>query len=278
MTRHWTFGQRLGAGFAVMVLLAVVVGGISVYALRSVVEAKDRVIQVNAELLLDGERLAEAVERRVAAFRGFLLDPTDARIEQMRSARSEALSILARLKQNAVTDEGRQLLDALERGEAALIDAQESLVALRRSEAPLEQIVEAFDRIVQPKRDALRESIVAFVERQERLLEEARLAASATASTASSLVVGITLGLVVLSAAVALILTRTLSVQIGSAVGQVQSSASELQAAANQQASGSREQATAMSEITTTISELLATSRQIAESAQRVSQIADQTA
>ena len=73
-------------------------------------------------------------------------------------------------------------------------------------------------------------------------------------------------------------ITRSLSQQIGSAVGQVQSSSAELQAAANQQATGAKEQATAMTEISTTISELLATSRQIAESAQRVAQIAEQTA
>jgi methyl-accepting chemotaxis protein len=73
------------------------------------------------------------------------------------------------------------------------------------------------------------------------------------------------------------LLTRTLSRQIGNAVGQVQSSSTELQAAANQQVAGVKEQATAMSEISTTVTELLATSRQIAESAQRVAQIAGQT-
>ncbi|HEV7856205.1 MAG TPA: methyl-accepting chemotaxis protein, partial [Herminiimonas sp.] len=77
--------------------------------------------------------------------------------------------------------------------------------------------------------------------------------------------------------ATGIFLTRSLSRQIGSAVGQVQSSSAELQATANQQATGAKEQATAMNEIATTISELLATSRQIAESAQRVAQIADQT-
>jgi methyl-accepting chemotaxis protein len=74
------------------------------------------------------------------------------------------------------------------------------------------------------------------------------------------------------------LLTRTLTKQIATAVGQVQSSSAELQAAANQQATGAKQQATAMREIATTITELLATSRQIAESAQRVAQIAQQTA
>jgi methyl-accepting chemotaxis protein len=73
-------------------------------------------------------------------------------------------------------------------------------------------------------------------------------------------------------------ITRSLSRQIGSTVGQVQSSSAELQAAASQQTTGAKEQATAMNEISTTITELLATSRQIAESAERVAQIAEQTA
>ena len=79
-------------------------------------------------------------------------------------------------------------------------------------------------------------------------------------------------------AAIGWFITRSLTQQIGSAVGQIHSASAELQAAATQQATGSKEQSAATSEITTTISELLATSRQIAESAQRVAQIADQTA
>jgi methyl-accepting chemotaxis protein len=79
-------------------------------------------------------------------------------------------------------------------------------------------------------------------------------------------------------AAIGWFISRSLSDQIGTAVGQVRSSSSELQAAANQQASGAKEQASAMTEISTTISELLATSRQIAESAQRVAHNAEQTA
>jgi CHASE3 domain sensor protein len=78
--------------------------------------------------------------------------------------------------------------------------------------------------------------------------------------------------------AIGWLITRSLSEQIGSAVGLVRSSSTELQSAANQQASGAKEQATAMTEISTTISELLASSRQIAESAQRVAHNAEETA
>jgi methyl-accepting chemotaxis protein len=83
--------------------------------------------------------------------------------------------------------------------------------------------------------------------------------------------------LLIVSAA-GMIITRSLTTQIGAAVQHMQSSSSELQVASNQQTMGSREQSTAMKEITTTMNELLVTSKQIAESAQRVAQIAEQTA
>ena len=97
------------------------------------------------------------------------------------------------------------------------------------------------------------------------------------AGARSTILVGTLLCLLLVHGA-GVVITRSLTTQIGSAVQHVQSSSAELQAAANQQATGAKEQATAMSEITTTISELLATSRQIAESAQRVAQIAGETA
>jgi methyl-accepting chemotaxis protein len=109
------------------------------------------------------------------------------------------------------------------------------------------------------------------------LAQRAEDAEASAASGKSTIVLGTLLCLVVTLLA-GFTLTRSLSVQIGTAVGLVQSSSTELQAAANQQATGAKEQATAMNEITTTISELMATSRQIAESSQRVAQIAGQTA
>jgi hypothetical protein len=57
MTRHWTFGQKVGAGFAVTVALAVTIGVVAVIALRSVVASKDRVIDVDAQLLIDAQAL-----------------------------------------------------------------------------------------------------------------------------------------------------------------------------------------------------------------------------
>ncbi|MCI0622083.1 MAG: methyl-accepting chemotaxis protein [Acidobacteria bacterium] len=279
MTRHWTFGQKVAAGFAVTVALAIAIGAVSIYALRGVVESKDRVITVNAKNLDDAQKLSASLERKIAAFRGFLLTPEDQYLDRVREARSEFEAVLGKLKRNVTTDESRRILEAIERSEAEHQQAAERVIALRRrSTAALDPVAQAFDEQAAPKRDEIADNIGGFLSLEERLLDQARQASTDTASSAINLTVAIALTVVVFATLVAFVLTRALGRQVGTAVGQVQSSSAELQAAANQQATGAREQATAMGEITTTISELLATSRQIAESAQRVAQIAEQTA
>ncbi len=278
MTRNWTFGQKLGAGFAAIVTLAVLIAAVAIVALRNVVESKDRVLAVNARLLLDAQKLLFAAAQNSAARRGFIIGMDPRFIEQAGEARASFTETLERLRTEAATAEGRRMLDAIAKDEAAYDEAAERIVALRRGGTGVDEVARAFDEQVLPKREALDARVASFVEREEGQLEEARRAAGDIAASAITLVVSIGIAVVFAAAALALFLTRSLSQRIGTAVGQVQSSSAELQAAANQQAAGAREQATAMNEITTTISELLATSRQIAESARSVAQIAGDTA
>jgi methyl-accepting chemotaxis protein len=169
-------------------------------------------------------------------------------------------------------------LDALEQLVAAKLAELKQTVDLRRSGNVDEavKIVRGGEgkRIMDDVRRLLDE-----MDGEERgLLQQRAEEGDAAASSAKSVIIWGTLlclGCVIVAGT---LITRSLTRQIGSSVGQIQSSSTELQAAANQQATATKEQATAMSEISTTISELLATSRQIAESSQRVAQIAGQTA
>ena len=272
--RHWTFGQRIGAGFAVTVALAVVIGIVAVVALRTVVASKDRVIDVDARLLILAEGLQFMREAKGSEARGFLLTRDDSYLAAMRDARAQFAETIERLRQLVVTDEGRRQVDAVARAEDGHQQALDQVIALRRTDAPIETVSRAFDTQVGPARQQLDRDIQSFVSREEDRLRQAELASTADATASITLVITVTVVLVLLGSVISLLLARVIGRQIGTAVGQVQSSSSELQAAANQQATGAREQATAMNEISTTISELLATSRQITESAQRVAQIA----
>lgn len=278
MGRTWTFGQKVGAGFTVTLLFTLLIGGVSIYALRAVVADKDRVLDVNAENRIDVERLNAAVESKVASSRGYLLTADDEHLENTRIARANLQASLERLRRRISDAEGTRLLGEVEKSEAEHQQAMELVIEARRTNPAIDDVARRFDREVLPKRTALSRQVDLLVAREQELLLTAKQAASDKASAATTLVIGFAALAALLGFAAAFFLTRTLSRQIGSAVQHVQSSSAELQTAANQQAMGAKEQSTAMNEITTTISELLATSKQIAESARRVAQIADDTA
>jgi methyl-accepting chemotaxis protein len=277
MMDQWTFNRRLGAGFASIMVLAVVLGVVSVFALRAVVDSKDDVITHDAPRLTALVGLKALIESKASSGRGYLLSGDERHLEEVKATRAELIAAVADLRQRARTDEVRRQLDTLSALEQEHQQALESSFALRRTATSLETVGQSFDQLVLPKRDALDKAINQLLDEKEQALKASSRASTESAQNATLLVSGIGLALLLLGTLLAIVLSRGLSRQIGTAVGHVQSSSAELQAAANQQATGAKQQATAMSEITTTISELLATSRQIAESAQRVAQIALQT-
>lgn len=272
-----TFGRKLGAGFAIMVALTLLLAVGAGYALDVVKTEKDRVLMTDARNLILASKLHAVTERKSGAYRAFYLSGIESSLEDARDARALALDHIRALRTRTVTDEGRRLLDDVERAEVAHEAASVRVVELRRAGTDLETLSEVFATDLRPKMLALRALIDRFIDHEETLLAEGTRTSNEAARTASNTLFALALLVGVLAVVIGVFLTRTLTTQVGSAVRHVQSSAAELQAAATQQATGAREQAMAMNEISTTMSELLATSRQIAESSQRVSQIADET-
>jgi len=274
--RRWTFGQRIAAGLALTVALTVLSGIVSVAALRSVVQGKDRVIDVDAQVLAEANALLAARQRKASATRHFFLTRREDALRDITDARGEIARTIDALKRGGGSDQARDLAADIERLEARHQSALEGVIALRRTDAALEAVVRAFDAL-NPLRDELDEAIRTFVSLSRTHLAQATREASAAAETAQVTIIAIAGLVALLGACTAFVLSRSLHRLVGTAVAQVQSSSAELQAAASEQASGSKQQAKAMTEISTTISELLATSRQITASAQRVAHIAAQT-
>jgi methyl-accepting chemotaxis protein len=278
MTKDWTYGQKLAAGYAVMVVFVIIISAVAAYALRTAVASKDRVIGVNVQILLNAERLNNASERRVSSVRGYLVSREQRSLDALRTARADFATIVSQMQSSLEGDEERRLLSAVQDVSDDAGEISDQIIGMARARARPEAIERVFDERLFPARDRQSEAIRAFIGFEEKLLADAKQAATDSASAAVTMLTAMAVGAVLFAVLVAAVLTRSLSRQIGTAVGQVQSSSSELQAAATQQASGAKEQASAMNEISTTISELVASSRQIADSAQRVAQIAEQTA
>jgi methyl-accepting chemotaxis protein len=278
MNKNWTFGQKLAAGYAVMVVFAVVISAVAVYSLRVAVASKDHVINVSTRVLLNAEKLNTTRERRVSSMRGYLYSREQRSLESLHNSRADYLAIASQLQSTVGSEEERRLLGAIERVSEDERQVVDQLIGMARVQARPESIERVFDEKLFPLRDRHSDAIHSFIAFEERLLADTKQAATEAAATAVLSLIVMAVAAVLFAIIVAFVLTRGLGRQIGTAVGHVQSSSSELQAAATQQASGAKEQANAMNEITTTISELVATSRQIAESSQRVAQIAEQTA
>jgi methyl-accepting chemotaxis protein len=275
MTRNWTFGRRIGAGFALIVAFALVIAAVSVYTLDRVVAAKDQVIGGDATQLVLVERMNTAIERKRVGLRAYLLVPNEENNRQMEAARKEFLDLAAELDAAQGADHLR--IAAVRAAEQAHQGAADQVLDIRRQGASNEDIGRVYDERMGAVRGQLDQALADLSSQEHADLEKGASDATATANQAVWIVALLGVAAVIGASGTAWFLTGTLGQQVGTAVAQVEAASTELQTAANQQAVGAREQSTAMTEINTTIGELLATSRQIAESAQRVSAIAGET-
>jgi len=270
----WSFGRKLGLGFAAVVALGLLAAAITLVALRRVAEAKDQALHINARGLVDAQRLENGAERSISSTRGFLITGERLYIEQLAAARADVDGLLTPLMTRS---ELQAQVSALREAELEFRSVTDRVIAAAQRGASKPEIEKMFVDELRPRRQRLSSALVALTERENQGLEIATEAAAQATASATAMALTVTVAALIIAAAAAVVLTRTLGRQIGGAVSQVQSSSAELQAAATQQATGLREQATAMAEITTTISELLTTSRQIADSAQRVAAMALET-
>jgi methyl-accepting chemotaxis protein len=278
MFRNWTFGRKIGAGFAVAAFALVVIAVTGYRSARNLINNDELVAHTHQVRRQLAELLVEMLNAETGQ-RGFVITGQDVFLEPYNSALLAIDKVYGDLRQltSENPNQGRRL-EAMR----PLIDEKLSelkhRIELRRNssmDAAVASVASGQGRLVMDKvRSILRE----MDREEEGLLDVRRREAESSTETTLLILLWGSVAAIVITILVGWFITSSLSSQIGSAVRHIQSSSTELQAAANQQATGAREQATAMTEIATTINELLATSRQIADSARRVSQIAGQTA
>ncbi len=275
--RDSSFGTLIGRALGLIAFLAVAANLVGIAALRAVVESKDRVVSVNAQMLIDIEAARVQRERRAKAVRSFVIAPAEKFIRQMGEARDGLVERLEDLQRSAQTAEERRLIADVATKNQAMQSAWDELIRRRAAGASVESLGDYFEGHSSTTVAALDRAFVTLVDHERERLEEAQAAATETAQHAIAALVASASLTTLLAVSLALWLSRGLRRRIGAAVHGVQSSSTELEAAAHQQVSSTQELTTTTNEITVTIRELLATSRQIAESAQRVVRIAEET-
>jgi methyl-accepting chemotaxis protein len=278
MIDKWTFGRKIGAGFALSFVLLTAIGSVAYVSINKLMSTTQWVTHTQEVL----ERIAavlSSLKDAETGQRGYVITGDDAFLEPYRTGSRDALVVVKDLRKLTADNPAQQKrVDSIEPLLAAKLAELKQTIDFR-GKASIEETAKIIrggegKRLMDDIRRILNE-----MDNEERGLLKDRVAEGAgAASGAKSVIIFGTLLCLLCVTIVGMLITRSLSRQIGDSVGQIQSSSTELQAAANQQATATKEQATAMSEISMTISELLATSRQIAESAQRVAHIAGQTA
>jgi methyl-accepting chemotaxis protein len=278
MFRNWTFGRKIAAAFGLAALVLVVVAGFG-YQNTNTLIASDQLVRHTLEVRREIAEILAGMNAAESESRGYVISGDADYATEYEAAAGKAQAAFAQLKTLTADNPNQQARMA----EITPLMQQKFDVLKRNVDTRRNQGAEAAAQFVsggEGKRvmDQIDGVLQAAAAEEGRLQNER----DAAAATSSSLAVNVMLwgGLIgaILVGLIGWMITRSLNLQIGGAVGHVQSSSAELQSAANQQASGMKEQTISMNEIATTISELLATSRQIAESSQRVAQIAEQTA
>jgi methyl-accepting chemotaxis protein len=278
MIDNWTFGRKIAGGFAIALALLIVIGTVSYRSFVKLGATAEWVTHTH-EVLEHIAGVLSQLKDAETGQRGYVITGDETFLEPYQTGSATVSNVVKELRKLTADNPNQQKrLDAIEPLIAAKLAELKETIDLRRK-GDLDDTV----KIVkggEGKRymDDMRRILDEMDNEERGLLAQRAEEAEAATHNAQSVIVFGTLLCALLVTAAGILITRSLTRQIGSSVGQIQSSSTELQAAANQQATATKEQATAMSEIGTTISELLATSRQIAESAQRVAQIAGQTA
>jgi CHASE3 domain sensor protein len=278
MFANWTVGKKLVAGFGIAALALLLIALISYRTANLLIETQRWVTHTH-QIRLELTDLLSLLKDAETGQRGYLLTAEESYLEPYKTAVAAIKAKLADVKKLAgdSPDQQRRL--------AAITPLIDSKLAELKQTIDLRR-VQGFDAALKvvltnegkTYMDQMR-LLVAEADQENQTLLRQRSDEVRTSADMTMFVIiwGGLLGTIVISA-IGWFISKSLSDQIGTAVGQVRSSSSELQATANQQATSAKEQAAAMAEVSTTISELLATSRQIAESAQRVAHNAEQTA
>ena len=273
----WTFGKKIGFGFAVSFALLAGIGLVAYRSIDTLTQTSEWV--AHTHLVLEHVAgILTALDDLETGERGFIVTGDPVYLEPYHSGSSVVGSLVKEARELTRDNPNQQKrIDALEPLVAARLANASQHVELRRSagfEAAEKSLANGDGTRVM---DDIRRVLAQMEGEEHTLLKQRADEAEVAANSGRTTITWGSLACLLFVAAAGTYLTRSLSGQITQSVQHIQTSSTELQAAANQQLTGAKESATSMTEITTTISELLATSRQIAESSQRVSQIAEQT-
>ena len=279
MNMKWTVGKRIAIGFAVILVLLVVVAGVGTYTLSRTADTFGRVIQQREQGIEVALEARGDTDRAMLSLLRYLREREERYLKDLERQVGEAREQMTRLRDASVTAEARKgweealgLLNAWDEASSAAIAATK---AGREAEA-----LQILNKRVVPARDQGRALVRRLIDAESARTREITASGIAAASRAFWVIVivaGLSLASGVLTAWG---LARGIIGPLRKTIGTVASASAEILAATTQVASGAAETATAVSQTTTTVEEVKQTAqvssqkaKYVAESAQKAAQV-----
>jgi methyl-accepting chemotaxis protein len=271
----WTVGRRIIAGFALSVLLMLVITAIAVWALnRTTTAYRDSITDERAQLVGAFE-VRGALRNANVGFLRFLLERREADALARDSALELARASLEQLQ--AAAPEQRAVWSTV----ATSLEQWTQSTAAAMSAARAgndEEVTRIRNELATPARQTL-EDAVERGSREAREQTDAGIAAAhGTAETSQKWLVA-TMAVALLTAILsAYLLYRAISHPLQETSAVIATSASEILATTTEQASGATQSLTAVTETAATLDEVVQTSEQAAERARAVAASAQRAA
>lgn len=276
----WSIGAKIGAGYALALVILVILGAISYRNTTGFIEAAQMKVHTY-QVLENLTRVLSILTDAETGQRGYILVGEDRYLEPYQTGTLVVSQTIQNLRKlTADNPNQQQRLDTLEPLIAAKLAELKETIDLRKSKG-----LEAAIQVVRTDKgkkvmDDIRKITTEMGNEERMLLEQRDNEVKASSSmTISGIVYGIPLAMAVLIL-FGLWIIRILTRQLRASVDQLSTSSAEILATTTQVASGAAETAAAVSETTVTVEEVKQTAqlssqkaRSVSDSAQKASQI-----
>ncbi len=274
----WTVGRKIGAGFALPVVILVVIGWVAYRSTNRLIETSRQVAHTRI-VLEELEGVVSTLKDAETGQRGYVITGEEAFLEPYQGAIVGIQDRVRRIGELTADNPNQQRrLDTLRPLIAAKLNELKATIDMRKKsgfKAAAEIVLGGSGKKFM---DDARKVIAELKNEESELLKKRSENAEASARTTISTIVFGTLLAFLLVSVVGFYITRGVTSEIRHGVNALGSSASEILAATTQQASGTAEEATAVQETSTTVDEVKQTAQVAAQKARVVTETVQKTA
>ena len=215
-------GVRLGIGFALTLVLMMVISSISYVRLTALgTEVKEMAYDKFPKVGLAND-IVEAINVVARQLRNAYIFPDPAEkqksIDEIGRQRGVILAALQKLDSTVTTPEGKALLAAIQAGRADYIAQQDKALELIKRYASAEDFSALLTGDLRTSQDAYIGAVLELVRYQTSLMDQAGVDADATVSNSQTLLLGLSGVALLLAIALGWLITRSITRPVGDAV------------------------------------------------------------